>query len=164
MLPKDINSLKNICTAYVATLQLCVQLAYFAIIATLLLSIVISMSCSHYKRLNDIYLQKYASVNGKPYHAILEYLQEKKSGDSFAVATVEPSHIAIQSRIQLNFESQLLEFDGQEFSFAELNGKMLIFHGGKTRAVKMPNGFDFDAAMSRLIQILDNLNQEQSTE
>ncbi|MEW4565099.1 hypothetical protein AB1K70_21420 [Bremerella sp. JC770] len=98
---------------------------------------------------------------GTPYHAMLEYVHEVRTNESFALVTIKPSSSEIVSRVQISFTSHQIVFDGREHMMKELKGKFVVSDDQGEKVEVLPSDFSFDAAEQRVVELLADLNQPE---
>lgn len=117
----------------------------------------IGTSCSRPQRVAERYEQEYLLTTSKPYRALIEFAQERKTGNSFALATIVREEGA-NSRLHISFTNQLFQIDGQEYEAADLKGNLWVWQGDEKTVIEMPDRFSSEMAADRVQQILDELN------
>jgi len=120
----------------------------------------ISASCSRPKPAADRHKTSLSLISGSPLKAVAEYVQEVDTGYSFAIATITLGGETIPTRIHASFISSSLTVDGREHQAADLKGKLWVWHDDVKTVIEMPDRFTHEMAVEKILQILDELNQD----
>lgn len=89
-----------------------------------LFSIALGLSCSPPPRFIDRYEHVFVATTGSPYRAIIEYIHDRTTGYSFALAIIHGKEGA-QSKLHYDMANQSFHIDDKTFQAADVKGQLM---------------------------------------